>query len=79
MYKLLNSANIVVYGDFHASDSNFFVKLLNDFGCNNNFKLSDKLLLPSNSFTILHTTVKPPLYYFLVRSLFVLSFSAQFN
>ena len=51
MYKLLNSSNIVVLGDFNASDSNSFDKLLNDFCCNNNFKLSDKLLLPSNSFT----------------------------
>ena len=51
MSKLLNSSNIVILGDFNASDSNSFGKLLNDFCCNNNFKLSDKLLLPSNSFT----------------------------
>ena len=51
MSKLLNSCNIVILGDFNASDSNSFGKLLNDFCCNNNFKLSDKLLLPSNSFT----------------------------
>ena len=50
-YKLLNSGNIVVLGNFNASDSNSFAKLLNDFCCNNNFKLSNKFLLPSNSFT----------------------------
>ena len=51
MYTLLNSSNIVALGDLNASDSNSFGKLLNDFCCNNNFKLSDKLLLPSNPFT----------------------------
>ena len=51
MYKLLNSSNTAILGDFIASDFNSFGKLLNDFCCNNNFKLSDKLLLPSNSFT----------------------------
>ena len=76
MHKLLNSSNIVVLGDFNASDSNSFRKLLNDFCCNNNFKLSNKLLLSSNSFTYCK---KGPLHYFLAGSLFILSFSAQSN
>ena len=56
MYKLLNSSNIVVLGDFNVSDSNCFRKLLNDFCCNNilNYLISFYCLsIP------LHTVVKP--------------------
>ena len=51
MYKFLNCPNIAILGDFNASDSISFGKLLNDFCCNNNFKLSNKFFMPSDSFT----------------------------
>ena len=51
MYKFLNCPNIAIFGDFNASDSSSFGKSLNDFCCNNNFKLSDKFYMLSNSFT----------------------------
>ena len=51
MCESVGDCNLCVVGDFNASDTNMFGKLLNSFCAEYSYLISDKLLLPADTFT----------------------------
>ena len=51
MCESVGDCNLCIAGDFNASDTNMFSKFLNNFFAKYSYLISDRLLLPADTFT----------------------------